>query len=65
MTNDAARDTCKLLRWVERMDQVIAECEACPDDIECVRMARVMRDFRDLEVARARAIPRGLVDSAA
>lgn len=57
--NDA-RNTCKLLRWVEQMDQVIADCEAQRDDIECVRMARVMREFRDNEIERARgrlAIP--------
>ncbi|MEI2697010.1 MAG: hypothetical protein V9E94_01230 [Microthrixaceae bacterium] len=54
MTNNDARNTCKLLRWVERMDQVIAECESHPDDIECVRMARVMREFRDQEIERVR-----------
>ena len=58
MIDDAARNTCKFLRWVERMDQVIAECEASPDDIECVRMAKVMRDYRDLEIERARQVRR-------
>lgn len=53
MTSNDARNTCKLLRWVEQMDQVIAECEARPNDFECVRMARVMREYRDLEIERA------------
>lgn len=65
MSNDSARDTCKLLRWIERMDQVIAECEARPDDIECVRMARVMRDYRDLEIERARGMHGATVNRAA
>lgn len=65
MNDDAARNTCKLLRWVERMDQVISECEAQPDDIECVRMASVMREYRDLEIDRARAMPGATVDCAA
>lgn len=53
-TNDDARNTCKLLRWVEQMNQLIAECESQRDDVECVRMARVMREYRDLEIERAR-----------
>lgn len=55
MSNEHARELCKLLRWVEQMDIVIRECEAQPRDLECVRMARVLRAYRDLEIERATA----------
>ena len=46
------RETCRFLRWLELMDSQIAACLAQPGDPECVRMVRVMSEFRANEIQR-------------